>query len=131
MKNLKHRAAVYFNSIGVNPAVPPAEVTTLPCVIEVECFMFYTYVEVSVPDKGMKFCGSSGGIGVPGDLTAAGVIYFADWDKLKETDTFGVAFLAEDGGVVQVTWGSRGNASAAGVGEGGGAFGGSGSWKSL
>ena len=63
-----------------------------------------------------------------GDLTSAGVIYFGNLKTLLKATTFGVAFGAEDGGVVQVTWGTSGNATAAGVGEGLGAFGGSGNW---
>ena len=43
----------------------------------------------------------------------------------------GSIFIAEDGGALQVTWGTSGNATAVGVGEGLGAFGGSGSWKKV
>ena len=50
---------------------------------------------------------------------------------LLKATTFGVAFVAEDGGALQVTWGTSGNATAVGVGEGLGAFGGSGSWKKV
>jgi hypothetical protein len=64
-----------------------------------------------------------------GDITGAGVIYFGDLNTLLKATTFGVAFGAEDGGVVQVTWGTSGNATAGGIGEGLGAFGGSGNWS--
>lgn len=143
-KSRRARAVEYFKNLGIDPNKKPDQpipmlnapevqegVTTLPCVIEVECFLFYTYLEVDVPDKGKKFEGHSGGVGIPGDIEAAGAIYFADWNVLVGTSTFGVAFVAEDGGVVQVTWGSHGNATAAGVGEATGAFGGSGSWKNM
>ena len=76
----------------------------------------------------MNFKVESGGVGV-GDLTCEGVIYYGNQDVLLKATTFGVAFGAEDGGVVQVTWGTSGNATAAGIGEGLGAFGGSGSWN--
>ena len=144
------RAEKYFAAHGINPNIEgemknpkldvtptPAfkagdeGVTTVPCEITVEAFLFYMYCEVTFVDpagKSHKFCGNSGGIGV-GDLETAGVIYYADLETLITTAAFGVAFIAEEGGVVQVTWGTHGNASAAGVGEGGGAFGGSGSWS--
>lgn len=143
------RAEKYFAAHGINPnekgelthkldlTPTPAfkegdlGVTTLPCVIEVESFLFYTYCEVTFADSDghtHKFEGHSGGLGV-GEVDAGGVIYFADLETLLKTGDFGVAFLAEDGGVCQVTWGTHGNASAAGVGDGGGAFGGSGSWS--
>lgn len=142
------RAEKYFAAKGINPNVkgeltrkldvkPTAifkdgdlGVTTMPCTIEVEAFLFYMHLTVTFVDsKGTchKFEGDSGGVGV-GEVDSAGVIYFADLETLLKTGTFGVAFAAEDGGVVQVTWGTHGNASAAGVGDGGGAFGGSGSW---
>lgn len=142
------RAEKYFAAKGINPNVkgeltrkldvkPTATfkegdlgVTTCPCTIEVESFLFYTHCTVTFADPQgncHKFEGDSGGLGI-GEVDAGGVIYYADLETLLKTGDFGVAFVAEDGGVCQVTWGTHGNASAAGVGDGGGAFGGSGSW---
>jgi hypothetical protein len=154
------RAAEYFKRLGIDPnaapdaaesatlavrdsgerlraleifPVPPlsvgSDVTTLPCVIECESFFFYTYCSVLVPGLGREFEGHSGGLGV-GDCTGGGVIYFADQGALLATSDFGVTFVADTGGTVMVTWGTHGNANAVGVGEGAGAFGGTGSWKS-
>lgn len=143
------RAAEYFKNLGINPnvapddlAVPPpppgilslskakaGSVTTLPCVIECESFLFYTYCSVLVPGLGREFEGHSGGLGL-GDCTGGGVIYFADAAQLLSTSDFGVTFVADAGGTVMVTWGTHGNANAVGIGEGAGAFGGTGSWKS-
>ena len=110
--------------LGVGSAV-----TTLPCVIECESFLFYTYCSVLVPGLGREFEGHSGGLGL-GDCTGGGVIYFADAAQLLSTSDFGVTFVADAGGTVMVTWGTHGNANAVGIGEGAGAFGGTGSWKS-
>jgi hypothetical protein len=145
MSTIKERAEAYFKDEGIDPNVKPVrrkppkarmkapaleDTTTLPCTISFQAYLFYMYLEVDVPDKGKRFCGSAGGVGA-GDIESAGVIYFADWDTLVKTSAFGVAFLAEDGGVIQVTWGTHGNATAAGIGDGGAACGGSGSWKNL
>lgn len=102
--------------------------TSYPCLISVTSVFFYTYVSVSVPSLGKTFTGHSGGLGV-GEISAMGVIYFSDRNTLLATTDFGVFFGADQGGVVHVTWGSHGNATAAGVGAGAGAFGGSGSWQ--
>ena len=150
-KARRRRAEKWFAAHGINPNSPDSNgnanvldvrptltwkedmdgVTSYPCEINVEGFLFYAHVTVSFTDSEgntHEYEGGSGGIGV-GDLTCAGVIYFGDEDVLLKATTFGVAFGAEDGGVCQVTWGTSGNATAAGVGEGLGAFGGSGSWK--
>ncbi|MHA2343208.1 MAG: hypothetical protein ACXADW_15155 [Candidatus Hodarchaeales archaeon] len=132
-KPLKERAKEYFKSLGIDIDEKPnenLETITVPCTIEIESVVFYSYVEIVFEYNGCtyKYTGNAGGIGV-GDLTAEGVIYFGDLNKLIGTKAFGVTFAAEDGGVVQVTWGTHGNATAAGIGEGLGAFGGSGSWK--
>lgn len=145
MSTIKERAEAYFKEVGIDPGKKAPEpknakaivfikelegTTTLPCIISFQAYLFYMYLEVEVPDKGKKFCGSAGGVGA-GDIESAGVIYFSDWDTLVKTKTFGVAFLAEEGGAIQVTWGTHGNATAAGIGDGGAACGGSGSWKNL
>ena len=62
-------------------------------------------------------------------MESAGDIYYDNIDTLLKATTFGLAFVATDGGIVQVTWGTSGNATAAAVGEGAGVFAGSGSWK--
>ena len=146
MSDLKTRAEAHFKKMGIDPSkeqknpqmvqVPTADrkefaaasTTTHPCTISTISVLFYTYCEVSVPAIGYTFKGHSGGLGV-GGIDAKGVIYYADQSVLLATKDFGVFFGAEDGGVIHVTWGSHGNATAIGVGEGGGAFGGSGSWK--
>ena len=146
----RKRAEKWFAAHGINPNTPdpdgnqrvldvrPAQsftedmdgVISHPCTITVEGFLFYAHVTVEFNDgsKSYEFQGGSGGVGV-GDLTCEGVIYYGNQDTLLKATTFGVAFGAEDGGVCQVTWGTSGNATAAGIGEGLGAFGGSGSWN--
>jgi len=103
---------------------------TYPCTISILGAVVYSRVEVVFQDSEGKihtFKGDAGGLGV-GDIDGPGVIYFSDLSKLISTKTFGVAFVAEDGGTAMVTWGSHGNANIVGIGEGGGAFGGSGKW---
>ena len=149
MRESRKRAVKYFDARGINPNTKPEitrildfnpiqtwsqssdGTTTYPCTIEIEAFLFYMHLTVTFTDGSGKlhvFEGDSGGVGI-GDLTAAGVIYFGSLDVLLKATTFGVAFGAEDGGVVQVPWGTSGNATAGGVGEGLGAFGGSGNWS--
>ena len=144
----RQRANKYFAARGINPNsrgeltrmldINPAmswskstdSVITYNCVIEVEAFLFYMHLTITFTDSAGKthvFEGDSGGIGL-GDMTSDGILYFGNQETLLKATTFGVAFAAEDGGVIQVTWGTSGNASAVGVGEGGGAFGGSGHW---
>ena len=130
-KQKRERAEKWFAAHGINPNTPDSDgnqrvldmrptqsftedmdgVISHPCTITVEGFLFYAHVTVEFNDgtNSYEFQGGSGGVGV-GDLTCEGVIYY------------GI------GGVCQVTWGTSGNASAAGIGEGLGAFGGSGSW---
>lgn len=148
MKKSRKRAMKYFHARGINPNRRPQlermldfspkltwtrddyNVITHPCTIQVEAFLFYMHLTVTFEDASGDtyiFEGDSGGVGL-GDLTSEGVIYFGNLKTLLKATTFGVAFGAEDGGVVQVTWGTSGNATAAGVGEGLGAFGGSGNW---
>ena len=148
MRESRKRAVKYFDARGINPNTKPEidrildfspiqtwsqssdGTTTYPCTIEIEAFLFYMHLTVTFTDsKGKEhvFEGDSGGVGL-GDITGVGVIYFGNLKTLLKATTFGVAFGAEDGGVVQVTWGTSGNATAGGVGEGLGAFGGSGNW---
>ena len=54
-----------------------------------------------------------------------------DKDVLTKATTFEVSFVTVDGGGTQVSWGSSGNAFAAGVGDGFGVFGGSGGWTNV
>jgi hypothetical protein len=139
------RALAYFDRKGIDPRIEPAAeaypsvvpqappftrategITTEACTIDLIAVLFYAHVTV-VTASGHTFDGHSGGIGI-GDISGAGVIYYADLSTLLSTHAFGVAFGAEDGGVMQVTWGSHGNATIVGIGEGLGAFGGSGDW---
>ena len=149
MTESRKRAVKYFDARGINPNTKPEidrildfspiqtwsqssdGTTTYPCTIEIEAFLFYMHITVTFTDskgKSHVFEGDSGGVGL-GDITGVGVIYFGNLKTLLKATTFGVAFGAEDGGVVQVTWGTSGNATAGGVGEGLGAFGGSGHWS--
>lgn len=105
---------------------------TYPCTISIVGALVYSRVEVVFQDPAgtiYTFKGDAGGLGL-GDIDGPGVIYFSDLQKLLKTKSFGVAFVAEDGGTAMVTWGSHGNANIVGVGEGAGGFGGSGSWHS-
>ena len=74
--------------------------------------------------------GSAGGLGV-GDISAEGIITYGSLDVLTKATTFEVSFITVDGGGTQVSWGSSGNAFAAGVGDGFGVFGGSGGWTNV
>ena len=136
-KQRKKRADKWFAAHGINPntkgnmyqdrildlaPVPQWKddtdgVINFPCSISVQSYLFYTHIEVNFTDTttniSYRFEGGSGGIGV-GSCT-----------------TFGVFFGAEGAGAVQVTWGTSGNATAVCSGEGAGAFGGSGSWKTI
>ena len=146
------RAENWFSANGINPNTPDRNgnsglldlrpspqytanvggVISHPCTINVEGFLFYAHVTVTFNDgtNAYEFEGGSGGVGI-GDLTSGGIIYYGNQNTLLTATTFGVAFGAEDGGVCQVTWGTSGNATAAGVGEGLGAFGGSGRWATV
>lgn len=142
---LKKNAEAYFKEQGIDPSKKPEKqsskidektnliaesLTTYACLISIVSVFFYTYCEVIVPKLGYKFKGSAGGVGA-GGFSGPGIIYFSDKSKLLSTHTFGVAYAADDGGLLQVTWGSHGNATATGVGAGGGAFGGSGKWEKI
>ncbi len=111
--------------------VESSGVTTLPCTIDIVSAVVYAHVTVVFVDPSgntHKFRGDAGGVGI-GEIEGAGVIYYSDLDALIKTKSFGVAFASEDGGTAMVTWGTHGNANIVGVGEGLGAFGGSGKWK--
>ena len=107
----RKRAEKWFAAHGINPNTPNSDGNAQ--VLDMKPAMSFT-ADMDV-----------------GDLSSAGVIYFGSEATLLKATTFGVAFGAEDGGVVQVTWGTSGNATAAGIGEGLGAFGGSGSFKEV
>jgi hypothetical protein len=107
--------------------------TAYPCTISIIGAVVYSRVEVVFEDPSgatHKFTGDAGGLGI-GDIDGPGVIYFSDLSTLLKTKSFGVAFVAEDGGTAMVTWGSHGNANIVGIGEGGGGFGGSGKWRTV
>lgn len=130
--DLEKAAEAHFAERGIDPSVDPSEgMTTLPCKIDIYGVLFYAYVEVTFTDldgKKHKFKGDSGGVGI-GTISGAGVIYYSDLSKLLGTKTFGVGFVSDEGGTAMVTWGSNGNANIAGIGDGMGAFGGSGKWS--
>jgi|TARA_B100000700_G_C15052424_1_gene860979 hypothetical protein len=153
-KQRKKRADKWFAAHGINPntkgnmyqdrildlaPVPQWKddtdgVINFPCSISVQSYLFYTHIEVNFTDTttniSYRFEGGSGGIGV-GSCTSFGDIYFGNLETLLKATTFGVFFGAEGAGAVQVTWGTSGNATAVCSGEGAGAFGGSGSWKTI
>ena len=150
----RKRAIKYFEAYGINPNtkgnthqdrlldMPPKpfwdekteNTITFECSISVESFLFYTHVEAEFTDTTTKetyqFEGGSGGLGV-GTCDTVGVIYFGNLDTLLKATTFGVFFGGDAVGAVQLTWGTSGNATGGGAGDGAGAFGGSGSWKTL
>ena len=150
IKDRKDQAMAYFKSKGIDPSLaPPASiaqpaqrswqhhhslqaqgVTTLPCYIDILAVLFYSHVTVSftVGGKTHTYEGDAGGVGA-GEISGAGVIYYSDLGTLLGTKAFGVTFVAEEGGTAMVTWGTHGNANIVGIGDGLGAFGGSGSWK--
>jgi hypothetical protein len=132
----------YFKRKGIDPSIKPEPrpvpeladtdgMTTCPCAIEIVAVLFYSHVTVTFTDpsgKSHTFEGDSGGVGV-GEIDGPGIIYYNDLSTLLSTSAFGVTFVSEDGGTAMVTWGSHGNANIVGIGEGLGAFGGSGDWK--
>ena len=144
MKGRRERAKKYFASLGINPdtkgntyqerfldapPVPSGGMKNEPCIISAECFVFYTHVEVVMLQTAETFEGNCGGIGTPGGFYGAGDIYFNNMETLLRATTFGAFFGGVDGvEVAQITWGTSGNATAAGTGELDGAFGGSGNW---
>lgn len=142
-EDLKQKALDYFERKGIDVRIKPTKSmkADLPqqlkenalkgmkvdgCVIEITSVLFYTYLVFSAPQFG-TFEGHAGGFGV-GELVAAGVLYYDNGSALKSTHDFGVFFGADAGGICQITWGSNGNATAVGIGDGLGAFGGQGDW---
>lgn len=150
------QAEAYFKAKGIDPSVKPEEdtvnhdiastiqdhwqfhhnitklgMTTCPCMIDILAVLFYSHVTVTFTDpsgKSHTYEGDAGGVGA-GEITGPGVIYYSDLATLLGTKSFGVSFVSADGGTAMVTWGSHGNANIIGIGDGLGAFGGSGSWK--
>ena len=145
------KAMAYFEAKGIDPSVEPEAllavsgvsewqhysdmqsegVVTLPCTIDILAVLFYSHVTVSFTDPAGKkhtYEGDAGGVGA-GEISGVGVIYYPDLGSMLATKAFGVTFIAEEGGTAMVTWGTHGNANIVGIGDGLGAFGGSGSWK--
>ena len=146
-KEEKIKADKYFADRGINPNVKGEtknlEVAPAPlfnkedegvidhrCEITVHAYLFYLYVTVSFVDADgvyHEFIGHCGGIGA-GQVLSVGVIYFGSKEILLEATDLAVAFGGVGVGGVQVTWGTSGNATAGGVDQGVGIFGGDGSW---
>ena len=147
----RKRARHYFDSLGINPDTkgnmhterildkkpiyrPKGDVTNADAMIDVDCFLFYTHIVITmqVGDDTYVFYGNSGGIGLPGGMTQVGDVTYSDLDTLLSTTTFGVFFGGDGGGAVEVTWGSHGNCVGAGQADCepfcAGSFGGSGNW---
>lgn len=146
------QAEAYFKAKGIDPSVKPEDgtvknivsdhwqfhhdmnksgMTTCPCMIDILAVLFYSHVTVTFTDpsgKSHTYEGDAGGVGA-GEITGPGIIYYSDLATLLGTKSFGVSFVSADGGTAMVTWGSHGNANIIGIGDGLGAFGGSGSWK--
>jgi len=152
-KQRRKKADRWFAAHGINPNTPDRNndhtvldlvpkpqwgkgdenTITYNCTINVAGYLFYSHVTCQFTDADGNtylYEGGAGGIGI-GDIEAEGVIYFGSEETLLKATTFGEAFIAEDGGTLQLTWGTSGNATAVGIGEGLGAFGGSGSWKKI
>ena len=106
----------------------------IQCQIDIISFLVYCHVTVLFNDPvtgdEWKYEGGSGGLGV-GDISAEGILTYGDLNTLVKATTFEVSFVTVDGGGTQVSWGSSGNAFAAGVGDGFGVFGGSGGWTNV
>ena len=87
---------------------------------------------MQVGDDGWTFYGNAGGVGAPGGLTTVGEVIYTNLDVLTSTTTFGVFSGGEEGGAIEVTWGTHGNFVGAGTADCypfcAGAFGGSGNW---
>ncbi len=146
-EELNQKALAYFKKKGIDPNKEPANkrilttapvkfesasdsVTTHTCHIDVASFLFYTYVNCSYhSDAGNKweFEGDSGGLGA-GGAVGVGAIVYSDSSELHSTKDFAVAYGAEGGGAVVITWGKYGTATLVAAGGGGGAFAGTGDW---
>lgn len=151
--NKREKAKMWFAHRGINPDntftnpedrqfskldFPPIPVKyenapSLQCQIDIISFLVYSHVTVMFCDptgQEWKYEGGAGGLGV-GDISGEGILTYGDLDVLTKATTFEVSFISADGGGTQVSWGSSGNAFAAGVGEGFGVFGGSGGWEKV
>ena len=152
--NRRKKARQYFEALGINPDIkggmyqerrldmrpkihhyhPLGDVQNVPATVELDCFIFYTHMVVTmeVGDDTWTFYGNAGGVGAPGGLTIIGDMIFTDLSVLTSTTTFGV-FSGGDGvGGIEVTWGTHGNFVGGGSADCypfcAGAFGGSGNW---
>ena len=150
----REKARKWFAHKGINPDntfinpedrqfykldFPPIPVkyenaTPIQCQIDIISFLVYCHVTVLFNDPvsgdEWKYEGGSGGLGI-GDISAEGILTYGSIDVLTKATTFEVSFVTVDGGGTQVSWGSSGNAFAAGVGDGFGVFGGSGGWTNV
>lgn len=151
-EELKNEALAYFKKVGIDPYTevsqkpievpPPSPVeisqlkssksnTTHKCSISLWAGAVVTYYSVkykSGAGNHWKFSGHAWGLGV-GAATGDGLIVYNDASELHDTKDCYVQFIAEDGGALQISWGKYGVATAGGIGEGLGAFGGSGTWS--
>ena len=150
----REKARKWFAHRGINPDntfinpedrqfykldFPPIPVkyknaSPIQCQIDIISFLVYCHVTVLFNDPvsgdEWKYEGGSGGLGI-GDISAEGILTYGSIDVLTKATTFEVSFVTVDGGGTQVSWGSSGNAFAAGVGDGFGVFGGSGGWTNV
>ena len=154
IKHRRKRARHYFEARCINPYIkgsmyqerrldmqpkihhhyPLGETYNVPATVELDCFIFYTHMVVTMEVGGdtWTFYGNAGGVGAPGGLTIIGDMIYTDLDVLTSTTTFGV-FSGGDGvGGIEVTWGTHGNFVGGGTADCypfcAGAFGGSGNW---
>ena len=151
IKKRRKKADEYFASLGINPDTkgnmhqerildrkpiykPEGDIVNAKAMIEIDCYLFYTHIEITmqVGDDTYVFYGNSGGVGLPGGMTQVGDVTYSDLETLLATTTFGVFFAGDEGGGVEVTWGSHGNCLGAGTADCfpccAGSFGGSGNW---
>ena len=111
IKKRRKKADRYFASLGINPDTkgnmhqerildrkpvykPKGDVANADSMIEVDCYLFYTHIEITVQaDEGtFVFYGNSGGVGMPGGMTQVGTTTYKDLATLTATTTFGVFF---------------------------------------
>ena len=116
--NRRKRARHYFEAMGINPDIrgsmyqerrldmkpkihhhhPLGEIQNAFATVELDCFIFYTHMVVTleVGDVTWTFYGNAGGVGAPGGLTIVGDMIYTDLSVLTSTTTFGV-FSGGDG----------------------------------
>ena len=154
IKRRRKKARHYFDAMGINPDIkgsmyqerrldkkpkihkyfPVGETKNLFAEVQLDCFIFYTHLVVTMIDGDDKwtYYGNAGGVGAPGGLTVAGDIIYTDLETLVSTTTFGVFSGGDGEGGIEVTWGTHGNFVGAGTADCApfcaGAFGGSGQW---